>query len=337
MSRLLNTLHKNTQVGGEIKMNAVNQQPATNNRQPKYQCRHIFTDGHRCGSICLRGEPFCYYHHTTRKPAPRQSLGRKSSFDLPLPEDRSAIQSALGIILQKIASNDLDSKRAGLLLYGLQIASLNLPKRQAQHDEDAPEQVHEITTDPEHGTLAPPLEIHEQKSVVAQLLEELRPKPAILPQIQATEDPTNYAAETGPRRTIASAVISSGSSRRPSNRLYHAGLLNSCAASSVSSHSSSADFALEPSSSRASFSTPNSVCPRDPCETPFVTISSFASGSNICIDGSYVKWLNSPIGTVALLSGRAPSASQNTALCPPALMYARIPRSTSKQPTKVGA
>ena len=189
MSQLLNTLHKNTQVGGETKMNEQNastnnQQPTPNNR--RYQCRHIFTDGHRCGSICLRGEPFCYYHHTTRKPAPRQSLGKKSSFDLPLPEDRSAIQASIGIILQKIASNDLDPRRAGLLLYGLQIASLNLPKQQRDQDEDAAEQVHEITTHPELGTLAPQTEIKEEKSSIARLLEELtQPKPAVLPQIQA--------------------------------------------------------------------------------------------------------------------------------------------------------
>jgi hypothetical protein len=128
----------------------------------RYQCRHIFNDGHRCGSICLRNEPFCYYHHTTRKPAPRQSFGRKASFDLPLPEDRSAIQASLGIILQKIASNDLDSRRAGLLLYALQIASLNLPKQ--QRDQEATEPVHEITTDPELGTLAPESEIVEEKA-----------------------------------------------------------------------------------------------------------------------------------------------------------------------------
>jgi hypothetical protein len=196
-------LHKNTQVGGEIKMNAVNQQPATNNQQPapRYQCRHIFTDGHRCGSICLRNEPFCYYHHTTRKPAPRQSLGKKSSFDLPLPEDRSAIQASIGIILQKIASNDLDPRRAGLLLYGLQIASLNLPKQQRDQDEDAPEQVQEITTHPTLGDLAPESEIHEQKSFAAQLLEELRPKPAILPQIQATAD-TSMEARSGTPKLV---------------------------------------------------------------------------------------------------------------------------------------
>ena len=151
-------------------MNELNQQPATDTQQPatRYKCRHIFTDGHRCGSICLRGEPFCYYHHTTRKPAPRQSLGKKSSFDLPLPEDRSAIQASIGIILQKIASNDLDPRRAGLLLYGLQIASLNLPKQhQRDQDEEAPEIVEEITTHPELGTLAPQTEIEEKKSSIA--------------------------------------------------------------------------------------------------------------------------------------------------------------------------
>ena len=186
-------------------MNELNQQPATNNRQPKYQCRHIFTDGHRCGSPSLRGEPFCYYHHTTRKPAPRKSLGSSASFDLPLPEDRSAIQASIGIILQKIASNDLDPKRAGLLLYGLQIASLNLPKQQPQRDEDAPEQVHEITTHPELGTLAPQTEIHEKKSSIAQLLEDLtNPKPAALPQIQAvalTHPSSKPTAQSSPLRS----------------------------------------------------------------------------------------------------------------------------------------
>ena len=42
------------------------QHTAEANKQ--YQCRHIFTDGRRCASPCLRREEFCYYHHTTRKP-----------------------------------------------------------------------------------------------------------------------------------------------------------------------------------------------------------------------------------------------------------------------------
>ena len=125
------------------------QDPTETTKQ--YQCRHIFTDGHRCGSPCLRGEDLCYYHHTTRKPVvdPQQRRGRRSSFDLPLPEDRSAIQQSIGEVLRRIASNDIDSRRAGLLLYGLQIASTNLPRQASKQSsntrEEAPQPIEEIT------------------------------------------------------------------------------------------------------------------------------------------------------------------------------------------------
>jgi hypothetical protein len=95
----------------------------------RFQCRHIFTDGHRCGSACLRNEEFCYYHHTTRTPVanPHERRGRRSTFNLPLPEDRSAIQASIGgpRIAQRIDP-------AAPAPSGLQIASLNLPKPQRE-------------------------------------------------------------------------------------------------------------------------------------------------------------------------------------------------------------
>jgi hypothetical protein len=170
----------------------------------QYQCRHIFTDGRRCASPCLRHEEFCYYHHTTRKPVvePRQRRSRRSTFNLPLPEDRSAIQSSIGQVLQRIASNDIDPRRAGLLLYGLQIAALNLPKPSATHRSAKPEPVEtveEITTDPELGILAPRAEVShaKPKSAVALLLERMlesdkaqssTSEPALIPTIQAVGD-----------------------------------------------------------------------------------------------------------------------------------------------------
>jgi hypothetical protein len=168
----------------------------------QYQCRHIFTDGHRCSSPCLRQEEFCYYHHTTRKPIanPEQRRSRRSTFHLPLPEDRSAIQSSIGEVLRRIASNDIDPRRAGLLLYGLQIASLNLPKVQPATNPAAETQtVEEITIDPTLGILAPRTEVSEitkRKSPVAQLIERMlqseeettRPKPATIPKLQAAAD-----------------------------------------------------------------------------------------------------------------------------------------------------
>jgi hypothetical protein len=173
----------------------------------QYQCRHIFTDGRRCASPCLRQEEFCYYHHTSRKPiaSPKQRRSRRTTFDLPLPEDRSAIQASIGHVLQRIASNEIDPRRAGLLLYGLQIASLNLPKYEYKtkpltRPAAEPQTVEEIIIDPTLGVLAPRTEVSEittRKSPVAQLIERMlqnekepspTPEPATIPTLQATEE-----------------------------------------------------------------------------------------------------------------------------------------------------
>jgi hypothetical protein len=175
----------------------------------RYQCRHIFTDGHRCGSICLRGEEFCYYHHTTRKPAqnPRARRGRQSTFDLPVtdPNDRTALQSTIVEVLRRIAANDIDPRRAGLLLYGLQIASLNLPKPQiAQRGRkiEEPETIEEITTHPELGTLAPKTDIDEipinPKSAIGLLLETFS-RNTEKPKQPATDTNNNAVISTGPQ------------------------------------------------------------------------------------------------------------------------------------------
>ena len=176
-------------------------QDATPTKQ--YQCRHIFTDGHRCASPCLRQEEFCYYHHTTRRPVenPRQRRSRRSTFHLPLPEDRSAIQASIGQVLQRIAANDIDPRRAGLLLYGLQIASLNLPKIQPatkpnREPQTTDQTVEEITIDPTLGVLAPRSEVSQataRKSPVRLLIERMlqekeedpSSEPATIPTLQA--------------------------------------------------------------------------------------------------------------------------------------------------------
>ena len=146
--------------------------PAVENVPPRFQCRHIFIDGRRCGSPTLRDEPFCYYHHTARPPV-RRPRPVDSSFDLPVPEDRSAIQAGIGEILRRLAANVLDTKRAGLMLYALQIASLNLPKTKPAVDPAKPvSPVEEITNHPELGTLAPPtlIEVPQQRENFADKL-----------------------------------------------------------------------------------------------------------------------------------------------------------------------
>ncbi len=149
--------------------------------QRRFQCRHIFTDGHRCGSPSLRHEHFCYYHHTTRRPKqpthhdPFLNPPNETNFVLPIPEDRRAVQQALGEIMNKLAANALDPRRAGLLLYALQIASANIkPTRTKEAQRDEEDTVEEITVDPVHGTLAPIAEVGENEplSTVERLIQE---------------------------------------------------------------------------------------------------------------------------------------------------------------------
>jgi hypothetical protein len=157
---------------------------------------------------------------------PKQRRSRRSTFHLPLPEDRSAIQASIGEVLQRIAANDIDPRRAGLLLYGLQIASLNLPKPQPNTKSDVePQTVEEITIDPTLGVLAPRTDISETarpKSAVALLIERMMEmkeeepaksninkaaaQPAIVPILQATEDTPEVGVLS--RRSLAAEKVS---------------------------------------------------------------------------------------------------------------------------------
>ena len=136
-----------------------------------FQCRHIFADGHRCGSRALRQELFCFYHHTSR-PATKRAIQPDShaAFAIPALEDRAAIGSTLTLVAQRIAAGALDSRRAGLLLYALQIASANLPKPSANPTES----IDEIILDELHGPLAPIAALNSQPTAktLEQLLQE---------------------------------------------------------------------------------------------------------------------------------------------------------------------
>ncbi len=98
----------------------------------RYLCRHIFADGHRCGSPALRQEQFCYYHHVNRRPKPApgkfRHLDAAEPFDLPIIEDRASALLVTSQILSRIASNDLDVNRASRLIAGLRVAVSLLPR-----------------------------------------------------------------------------------------------------------------------------------------------------------------------------------------------------------------
>ncbi len=92
------------------------------------RCTHIKTNGTQCGSPALRGRRFCFFHKTWQ--GQRIALNAQPAvpldFTMPVLEDADSVQVALMQVMRLILAGQLDPKIAGLLLYALQTASLNL-------------------------------------------------------------------------------------------------------------------------------------------------------------------------------------------------------------------
>jgi hypothetical protein len=86
------------------------------------ECRHIKSDGRKCGSPALRGEYYCYYHHPKRLRAARTTKTRYF-LELTLLEHRGAVQAAISETVRALATEEIDLKLAGRLLYALQLAT----------------------------------------------------------------------------------------------------------------------------------------------------------------------------------------------------------------------
>lgn len=93
-------------------------------------CRHIMPNGKRCHSPLLRGTHYCYFHTRLHRLASDKIPAVEETIKIPILEDRSAIQIALAQVLNGLASSRLDPRRAGLFLYGLQIASQNVEREE---------------------------------------------------------------------------------------------------------------------------------------------------------------------------------------------------------------
>src|SRR5437660_9771787 len=82
-----------------------------------------------CGSPALRNGEYCYFHRRWRMTTVDLSHSAHhvtTEFVLPVLEDAESIQITLGQVMRMIVCRQVDTKSAGLLLYGLQIASANL-------------------------------------------------------------------------------------------------------------------------------------------------------------------------------------------------------------------
>jgi hypothetical protein len=117
-------------------------------------CRHIKTNGRQCKSPSLGLSAFCYFHSRlhrrhrnlvensstlaqsrpdtvpsasgTLRNLPEYAAQDPIELDLPPAEDAESIQVSISLLIAALARNRIDSKRAAVLLYGLQLASTNV-------------------------------------------------------------------------------------------------------------------------------------------------------------------------------------------------------------------
>jgi hypothetical protein len=112
------------------------------------QCTHIKVTGVRCGSPALRQEQFCYFHQRMMRGVPTPSEARLHP--VALIENEEAIQASLMEVINAIARNTIDLRRADLLLKALHIAVKN--SRRVQFDFRASSVVTEIPDYAGRGT-----------------------------------------------------------------------------------------------------------------------------------------------------------------------------------------
>ncbi len=98
-------------------------------------CGHRKADGVLCGSPALRGKQFCYFHqrdldHSHQRARTRR---RAANFQLHFPplETLTDVQIALFEVMDALAANCIEPRRASALLFALQQASLHLRRPQA--------------------------------------------------------------------------------------------------------------------------------------------------------------------------------------------------------------
>ncbi len=94
-------------------------------REPSapHQCmHHNDKDGRQCRARAMHNHFMCFAHRTDTVPP----VIENDPFEIASLTTRESIQQALTDVAARLASNRIDFKRAGLLVYTLQLASTNL-------------------------------------------------------------------------------------------------------------------------------------------------------------------------------------------------------------------
>jgi len=199
------------------------------------ECRHIFPSGKKCKSPALTEKDFCYFHHNKRnQKLPARKSGEPSTLvhHLPHLEDGDTILTAISDVLQALAANRIDPRRAQILIYGLQVASQHSkhlsphttlePVREAYEDEDGALVGPRLQAyDTEDIPLDDDAEDEDDEEVTEEERRAYFNRPwETVPQIQAVaQQITTEPRKAGKRRcrTTPHVVVSTGAQERVAN------------------------------------------------------------------------------------------------------------------------
>ena len=93
------------------------------------RCEKVSVDGTVCECPRMKGYSYCYAHERMLQARPRKLA-------LPALEDANAIQLSIMMVQKALIDDEISEKKAGLLLYSLQIASSNAKQTTFIQEED---------------------------------------------------------------------------------------------------------------------------------------------------------------------------------------------------------
>jgi hypothetical protein len=182
------------------------------------QCRHIKTNGMRCACPAVRGHHFCHWHAELRAHERRHSSAeaRQQPLQLPPLEDAHSIQLAIMEVTRALLEERISEKRAGLILYALQTATINVKRLDEDRSEqlikqDYPEAVDEMQRLKREEARDP--EEKRQESLTEILLKGLNihPDQTIPEPIPPDETPTWWEIEYGYKQPLPGQKLPSRS------------------------------------------------------------------------------------------------------------------------------
>jgi hypothetical protein len=136
---------------------------SSSSRYSETLCEQIKHDGTPCKCLALRDKKYCHYHQVCGPPQIDISNSidlNPVHFDLPLLDDATSIQGAITQVCERLLQKRIETKRAGILLYAMQVAASNLGRLnddriQRQNEKDGPQS--DLTIPPSvPGAVTPP-------------------------------------------------------------------------------------------------------------------------------------------------------------------------------------